>query len=584
MKINSMGYMILSLFMLCGLQGAITLKTDVLNDTTIRLNVAIPIDKNDAIYSDYFNFSIDKPTITLSKEWHSPTSTQDIFDPKFKENKKGFTGNITISMEATAENLEQFERAHLIMGYYPKSANHMKVEVLPIVIDQKLNQPEQQVIQTPSEKNAPAPVAENNEILAASQEKLSWSDRISNLIKTTDSLALRILLVLLLGLLMSLTPCIYPMIPITAGILQSQASSSFVRNLLLALSYTMGIAVTFASLGLLAAYTGQICGNFFTNPYFIIAIVALLAYLAGSMLGLYEMYIPKIMQPKHQKVKQGSFISAFMFGAASGTFASPCLSPGLCLLLSIVSAMKSVFMGFVLLFSFGVGLSLPLLLIGSFSSSLALLPRAGMWMIEVKKMFGIIMLLMCLYFLNYILPLHIILIMASILMLTFGIWYLATIKPYDSRSARFFKNCIGIFSIATAVVLGFNGYKSNQKHECAVGDAFWLSNYKQALGQAKEQNKKLFVDVGAPYCSICKAIDKTLFADMKVKEKLCEFVCVKLDGSQKENEAFTKKYEILGFPAIMILNPEDGTVIKRWGGELYGISTPRFIQDLASLN
>ena len=122
---------------------------------------------------------------------------------------------------------------------------------------------------------------------------------------------------------MSLTPCIYPMIPITVGILQAQGSKSFGSNLLLASAYTLGIATTFAALGVTAAYTGAMFGaSIMSNPFFILMIVAVLTYLGFSMLGFYDMYTPKFMRNAGAG-KGGSLTSAFLFGAASGTVASP---------------------------------------------------------------------------------------------------------------------------------------------------------------------------------------------------------------------------------------------------------------------
>src|SRR5581483_1012022 len=168
-----------------------------------------------------------------------------------------------------------------------------------------------------------------------------------------------------------------------------------------ALAYTMGIATTFAIFGLLASCTGPLCGQLLMQPLFIIGLVILLAYLGFSMFGLYSIYIPKFFTISHKK-HNGSLFSSFIFGAASGTISSPCVSPGLALLLSIVATLGNKFLGFLYLFIFGVGLGLPLLIVGAFSSSLSLLPQAGTWMIEVKKFFSFIIFGMCFYYLSYI--------------------------------------------------------------------------------------------------------------------------------------------------------------------------------------
>lgn len=415
----------------------------------------------------------------------------------------------------------------------------------------------------------------------AQQTDNSWLGWISNTMTNTNSLAVRLLLVFLLGLLMSLTPCIYPMIPITAGILQSQASKSLLTSFLLALSYTFGIATTFAILGLLAAFAGQAMGQFMSHPAFILPLVALLVYLALAMIGVYDMYIPRFLQPRQGKVQGGSFISAFTFGAISGIVASPCLSPGLICLLCLVTTLNSWILGFILLFMFGIGLSVPLLIIGTFSSSLALLPRAGMWMVEIKKIFGYVMLAMCLYFLSYIVPAEkmfwIIVVFAAIIGNIF-LYYAS--KAYNAR----WKSIYGILAIA--LIAGAIAMVVKQEYRGAPQSSryAWHTDYESARQEAISARKLLFVDIGAPFCSICKAIDKTLFASESVRESLdVRVVAVKIDGADSKNADLIKQYHVLGFPTILLINPESQEVIKQWGPELYGKPEQEFIRELKAI-
>lgn len=414
---------------------------------------------------------------------------------------------------------------------------------------------------------------------AAAQQNESWTHWITNLMTTTTSLPLLLFLSLLSGLLMSFTPCIYPMIPITAGILQAQATKSLWRNLALSLSYSLGLALTFAMLGMLAAYGGQLFGSLFSHPLFVVAIVALLVYLAFSMMGFYDMYIPRMFQPKHQNVKGGSYLSAFLFGAASGTFASPCVSPGLVSLLSLVSALKSTLMGFLLLFNFGFGLSIPLLIVGSFSSSLELLPRAGMWMVEVKKLFGIMMLFMALYFLAYIVPSHIVMIVAALLCGVCGAWFIVSFKKHESSGSRTYKISASAVSILACVALSYGAYEKTLCPVAFENDLVWQQDFDCALTQAQKEHKHILIDIGAPFCSICTAIDKKMFGDYQVKEALKKHVLVKLDGSQTANQVVTQRYNVLGYPTILLID-ENGQEIRRWGAELYNSQPATFIRDL----
>ncbi len=408
-----------------------------------------------------------------------------------------------------------------------------------------------------------------------SKPLLSW---ITDTIEHNNSWTLKIFLIFILGLLMSLTPCIYPMIPITAGILQTQGSRSLLRSFLLALSYTVGLATTFAFLGLLAAFAGQAMGQLMNQPLFIIPLVLLLIYLSLAMMGFYEMYIPRFLQPKDHAVKGGSFISAFIFGIISGVVASPCLSPGLLCLLCLVTTLGSKILGFLLLFVFGIGLGIPLLIIGTFSSSLALLPRAGMWMVEIKKLFGFLMLGMCLYFLNFITPWYIMKWVLVIFALGVAILLLTMAAKAHNRTWRMLYAILGVTGIAISAFLAI---KAVQQPPTATYTQHWKIHYQEALMQARDENKKLFVDIGAPFCSICKAIDNTLFANSSVVEFIqSNTIPVKIDGSDATNSSIINQFNVLGFPTVLLIDAQTENIIKRWGPELYGIDPAQFIDQL----
>ncbi len=200
------------------------------------------------------------------------------------------------------------------------------------------------------------------------------------------------------GVVTSFTPCLYPMIPITMGILQAQATSSIWSNLLSAFSYVLGMAMVYASLGYIAATTSVIFGRWAANPWFIFFVVVVFLYLAFSMFGFYEIYMPSFLT--HQTdapTRRSSLVRSFLFGIISGTVASPCLTPPLAILLTFVAKKGSPILGFATLFAFALGMGILLMVVGAFSSSLSLLPRAGMWMLEIKKLFGFVMLGMCVY-------------------------------------------------------------------------------------------------------------------------------------------------------------------------------------------
>ncbi len=228
------------------------------------------------------------------------------------------------------------------------------------------------------------------------------------------------------GLFTSFTPCVYPMIPIILGILQTQKYKSFARNFLLSLSYVLGMSLVYAILGYFAATTSLMFGQWMANPWLIGVVIAFLVYLAFSMFGFYEIKVPAIFTKRSDVRVGGSIIYAFIFGMISGTVASPCLTPALVLILSFVAESANPVLGFFALWSFAMGLGVLLIVVGTFSAAINFLPRAGSWMIEVKKFFGFIMLGMCVYFLQPFFTSWMIFKMYAILAFITAIYYFST--------------------------------------------------------------------------------------------------------------------------------------------------------------
>lgn len=207
-----------------------------------------------------------------------------------------------------------------------------------------------------------------------------------------------IMLSFLAGVLTSFTPCVYPMIPITVGVLQAQGSRTFMHNFLSALSYVFGIALVYACLGYFSATASVLFGQWAGNPLVVGLAIMVFLYLAGSMFGWYELYTPAWLTSRSNIQAQGSLMRIFLFGVISGTVASPCVTPALAIVLSMAAKTAQPILGFFALFFFAVGMSILLVLIGTFSGLLSLLPRSGIWMIEVKKMLGFLLLAVCIYF------------------------------------------------------------------------------------------------------------------------------------------------------------------------------------------
>ncbi len=550
-----------------------------LNDHTFTLNLAIPVPEGDALYADSLSFSVDHPHITLS-EWNPSVEPTNKYDTQFKQVKKIFTEPFSVRLNAELANAS-VQTAQLHMVSLSRASQKNKHQQFALVLH-AFDTPTPPAITHPADTALNAAVKQQADVPSSQPSSpRSLNERINNLFTHAESWGMRLLLALLLGLMLSLTPCIYPMIPITVGILQSQGSSSMGRNFLISLAYICGIATTFALLGTTAAFTGKMFGSIMNSPIVIITIVGLLIYLAGSMIGLYEMYLPSFLKNSNQKAGGGGFFSTFLFGAASGTVASPCLSPGLLLLLTMVTALGSVALGFALLFSFGLGLGIPLLIIGTFSGSINMLPRAGIWMVDIKQFFGFLMLATCFYFLANILPPDIIAWSFAIFVASVGIFYCAVARTAHSVTSKLFKTLVGIALIAGSVYLFFNAYKQTQSPS-AQHISIWEYDYGTAIITAQTKHQKILLDISAPYCSICKAIDKKIFAQPQVQAKLQELVAVKIEDIEANETtlALQKKFNVVGAPTIILYDPEQDHELKRWGGELYEWEPAQFAREL----
>ena len=207
------------------------------------------------------------------------------------------------------------------------------------------------------------------------------------------------------GVLTSLTPCIYPMIPITAAIVggqsagESRAAARW-RPLLLSLTYSVGLALVYSALGLFAGLTGTLFGTVSTNPWLYFAMANLLVFAGLAMLDVIPVRMPaSLIQRASTAGTGGRFSGALVMGAMSGLVAAPCSAPVMAAVLTWVTTTKSAWLGFAYLFAFSLGMCALLVAVGVSSGTLSRIPRAGVWMLRVKKVFAFVMLGVAEYYL-----------------------------------------------------------------------------------------------------------------------------------------------------------------------------------------
>ena len=551
------------------------------NDHTITLSIPITLEPHELVQEQHIIVSVDHPDITL-KNWiidkkpilsYSPIQKEHlmVYDQPFiitafikKNNNETIPDGSLHSTLASSTHSEPEET--VIPITFPDNNAHLLTPPAHFLTEESTSTPDVSTVSSPKQKSFLTKLTE-----------FSYKDIIKKTLLETDSLALQLLLAFILGLLLSLTPCIYPMIPITLGVLQSQAQTSLLRNFFIALCYTVGLAITFSLMGLLAASSGQAFGYLMANPIFVICIVIFLCYFAFSLFGFYSLYIPRFMQNKGSVSNSGSATSAFFFGMASGSVASPCVSPGLALILTIVAALGSKVLGFLLLFAFGFGISTPLLILGTFSGSINLLPKAGMWMLEIQKIFGFMLLGMAIYYLNNILPFYITMGLITILFAVMGIHYFYSIKNEDTFFWKSLKNIIGFIAIVTAVMTSIQTFEAwYHPKEALSFESTWYTNYQEAIEEAKKTNKLLFIDTWTPYCSICKGITNKLLKSGPVSEVLKEhYVILSVDASDAFTEPYAtvkKQFKVVGVPYLLVIDPTTEKEITHWQSEMYDMT------------
>lgn len=382
---------------------------------------------------------------------------------------------------------------------------------------------------------------------------------------------LAFLLVFVGGILASFTPCVYPVIPITIGYIGG-ASRGKLHGLWLSFIYVMGIAVVYSSLGLFSAASGTLFGSISGSPKVTFAVAAIFAIMGISMLGAFDIALPASLQSKMQggKPKRG-LIAPLILGMVSGLVMAPCVGPVIVALLAWVSRSGNLLFGWSLLFVFSLGLGMLFLVIGTFSGAIQALPKAGMWMENVKKGFGWILLAGALYVLRLAIPDPWKTGIWAVLLITMSVFLGAfdSMGKEASAGRRLGKAiALVIFLVGAIFLFKAIGPTGSTASVAEKQEVAWLVNKEpEAWAAAKEQSKPLLVDVYADWCVACKELDEKTYVVPSVIQRTGNFVRLKLDFTKQDAwvEEMKKKYQITGMPTVMMFDPS-GEEIARFTG------------------
>ena len=353
------------------------------------------------------------------------------------------------------------------------------------------------------------------------------------------------------GIALNLTPCIYPLIPITVSYFGGQSSQDQRKLVIHGICYIGGLAITNSVLGVIAALTGGMLGSLLQNPIVLALVAAVLIIFASSLFGLWEIRLPYSLSQAASKTYSGYFGSLFM-GVTLGVVASACIGPFILGLLTWVATIGSIWIAFLIFLTLSLGLGLPLFFLALFSGQLNKLPRSGEWMLWVKKLLGWILIGMAAYFIQSLLP--------------------GTVKVFLLAAVAFAAALhLGWIDRTTAEFRGFEWLKTGAAvtglimATLLIGSwimrgpgVAWHPYSEPLFVEARKLKKPIIIDFYADWCAPCRDLDEVTFHDPEiVKQAGNNFIMVKVDLTRKGNpvhESLLRQYNVKGVPTVVFID------------------------------
>jgi thiol:disulfide interchange protein DsbD len=403
------------------------------------------------------------------------------------------------------------------------------------------------------------------------------------------------------GLLLSFSPCTYPMIPITVSIFAGQ-ERTVGRGFFLSLIYVGTMAIVYGVMGLVVSLVGGVFGAWLASPPVVIGIAVVFVIFSLSMFGLYDLNVPASLRNKLGATQTGGgVVGSIILGIVAALVVSPCVGPFVAGILLYIATNGSPAIGFLTLFIFAVGLGTLFIIIGTFSSAINRLPRSGEWMETVKKFFGFILLLMAIYFLQSIVSAEVTAIATALLLVAFGVFgggldRLTTEAGFFLRLKKFLGVLAllvgGYLLVGMLVTQGFilpaastwwPGVSSNVVYE-ETGITGWETDLEQALGRARAEGKPAIIDCWATWCVNCRVLERNTFSKPEVGVAAERFVPIKVQletADSPETLAFKERFGLKTYslPTTLLLG-SDGEVKKIITGV---IGPEEFIAEMARI-
>ncbi len=359
------------------------------------------------------------------------------------------------------------------------------------------------------------------------------------------------------GFVVSLTPCVYPMVAVTVSVFGARQAKSRWEGAALSAAFVLGIVAMFVPLGVVAGLTGSIFGAVLQNRWVVVAMALLFLTLAASLFGAFELALPEGLTNRLAMIGGIGYRGAFLLGLACGLIASPCTGPVLTGILAWIAKTKSAGLGALAMGAFALGLGVPFFVVGTFAVQL---PKSGRWMVHVKSLLGIVLVVVAFYFLSGVFPVlgafarpGRLLFGAATVAIVVGLGLGAVHREFSDPIVGV-KIAKGLGLVLTsgglfALVLGLV--------KPAEALAWQQGNVDSARARALRESKPMIVDFTAAWCGACKELDKATFSAPPVGVELGRFVAVRVDATNDEDPnvgAALQRFGVRGLPTVVIFD------------------------------
>lgn len=385
-----------------------------------------------------------------------------------------------------------------------------------------------------------------------------------------------LVLVLLAGFGVTLTPCVYPLIPITLSLFGARQSPSRLAGFSLSATYVGGMVLLYSALGVGFALAGKVMGAAMQHPAVTAGVALFCLVMAASMFGAFELALPSSLQQRLTTVGGSGFRGAFLMGLVAGLIAAPCTGPVLSFVLTLIAVDGDVGRGALFMVVFSLGMGLPFLVLGTFSSAVSRIPKTGAWTEGVKSVFGLLMVAAGLYFLTLGFPAFgdgvgaiggAGLWLAPLLLVAgSAVGALHLSFKYTSRGERLRKGA-GL-ALCLAGVVAFIGFTEAEPADVA-SDAklVWekvgnedtaLETFEALLARAKREQEPVMIDFYADWCAACKELDEYTYSDAAVRAESQRFTLVKVDATDDTEDLreIQQRFGVVGLPTVAFVSSQ----------------------------